>query len=221
MESRLALTIFAAFFAILESPTILMASDCSRPQELDQGKVIETRIESKELASLSTKITSVNSESKADVISFASSPTASTMVLASTSITSSQPTISIAGHVIPIVDVATTTAEPGSHVNRYNKKFLYGHNSVSVFARLSTLLPGSTFSISENDAIKNYSVQKIVTYEKNGEKLQLNGSGNYMRSVSLARSDGVYYDLALMTCAGVSYGNGDASHRLVIFANEI
>ena len=29
------------------------------------------------------------------------------------------------------------------------------------------------------------------------------------------------YDVALFTCHGTSYGNGDASHRLVVFANAV
>ena len=63
----------------------------------------------------------------------------------------------------------------------------------------------------------------MVIFEKNAESelLQLNGFGDYMYAVSLAVFDGVQYDMALMTCYGTSYGNGDASHRLVIFANMI
>ena len=42
-----------------------------------------------------------------------------------------------------------------------------------------------------------------------------------MSAVAGARHGRVQYDLALMTCYGTSYGNGDASHRLVVFANRL
>ena len=82
---------------------------------------------------------------------------------------------------------------------------------------------GSMFSVTYDGVSRNYVVAKTVIYEKNIEtgKLQLNGAGSYMGAVADARNEGVKYDLSLMTCYGVSYGNGDASHRFVIFANEI
>ena len=33
--------------------------------------------------------------------------------------------------------------------------------------------------------------------------------------------NGATYDYILMTCAGTNYGNGDASHRLILMANEV
>ena len=69
----------------------------------------------------------------------------------------------------------------------------------------------------------NYRISNIVIYEKDVEagKLRINGEGSYMYAVANARHDGVQYDLSIMTCYGTSFGNGDASHRLVIFANAI
>ena len=56
-------------------------------------------------------------------------------------------------------------------------------------------------------------------FEKNQEngRLQLDGSGNYMNSVSTAWG----HSIALMTCAGQSLGSGDATHRLVVFADAL
>lgn len=130
--------------------------------------------------------------------------------------------ISIAGRTIPVVDVADTTINAGNHVNKYGNYFYYGHNTSAVFGGIVNLSVGDTFSINYNGVTHNYRVSKTMIFEKNVEKglLQLNGSGNYMKNVSLARSNGVQYSISLMTCYGVSYGNGDASHRFVIFANE-
>ena len=131
--------------------------------------------------------------------------------------------IQIAGRNLEIVDVADTRIDAGSHVNKYGDKFLYGHNSAGVFGGLASLGVGSTFSVNYGGMLTNYRVAKTVIFEKNEAegKLQLNGSGSYMLSVSQARNAGVQYSIALMTCAGTSLGNGRATHRLVIFANVI
>ena len=131
--------------------------------------------------------------------------------------------ISISGKNIPVIDVTSTTVNAQDHVNKYGDRFYYGHNSASVFGGLVNYGVGSTFSINYGGVQHNYRVAKTVIYEKNAElgTLQLNGSGSYMKAVAKARSDNIQYDISLMTCYGTSYANGGASHRLVIFANEI
>ena len=131
--------------------------------------------------------------------------------------------ISIAGRTIEIIDVPDTAVDAGNHVNKYGEKFLYGHNSNIVCGGLKNVGVGGVFVVNYNGNTTNYVVSKVVIYEKNTTtgKLQLNGTGNYMRQVANAKSEGVSYDLSIMTCYGTSYGNGDASHRYVIFANRI
>ena len=131
--------------------------------------------------------------------------------------------IAISGRNIAVVDVDSTVLNAGDHVNKYGPRFYYGHNSGTVFGGLVNYGVGSSFSINYNGVMHNYRVAKVVIFEKNVELglLQLNGSGSYMNSVAAARSEGVQYDVSLMTCYGTSYGNGDASHRYVVFANEI
>lgn len=130
--------------------------------------------------------------------------------------------ISVSGRNIPVIEVSSTALDAGDHVNKFGDRFYYGHNSGNIFGGLVNYGVGTSFSINSNGITHNYRVAKVVVYEKNAElgRLQLNGSGSYMKAVSQARSDGVQYSIALMTCYGTPYGNGGATHRLVLFANE-
>ena len=152
--------------------------------------------------------------------------------LAVTSVVQPQNAIIIAGRTIPIEQSYDTGYVSDSIANRYGDKFIYGHNSAGVFGVLYGAGVGQTFSVFNNGVKKNYIISDIVIYEKNDANglLQLNGSGNYMKSVSNAIKKSVsdngqvslnYYDLALMTCYGTMYGGGRASHRLVVFAREV
>ena len=59
-------------------------------------------------------------------------------------------------------------------------------------------------------------MDKIV-YEKAANGL-LNGSKAVTKAVEFEANG---YDISMMTCYGTMYGNGDASYRLVLFANAI
>lgn len=130
--------------------------------------------------------------------------------------------IDIAGRSLEIVDVSDTAVNSGNHVNKFSSKFLYGHNTANVFGGLYNMSVGNTFSVTDDGVTKNYQVKAIVIYEKvNDYTLRLDGKDIKMNIVAKARYNGTNYDLSLMTCYGTSYGNGDASHRLVLFANAI
>lgn len=208
MGKRLFLLLFSAFIGIIASPEILMASDSFDVQGLDNGRIVET-----------VPIVEEPVEEQNPVVY-----TAPTYVAPAPVYVAPMPNaISVTGKTLEIVDVADTAVDSGNHVNKYGERFLYGHNSAGVFGGLVNLGAGSVFSVTYGGATTNYQVAKIVVFEKNVETgtLQLNGAGSYMRSVADAKSEGVQYGLSLMTCYGTSYGNGDASHRLVIFANAI
>ena len=138
--------------------------------------------------------------------------------------------IEIAGNWINIYETDNTNVDAGNSVrrfvkpeNNYDGRFLYGHNSSNVFGGLKNLSVGSTFTVTLNNVKKTYRIAKTVIFEKNQEtgKLTLNGAGSYMNNVARAKHDGVQYSLSLMTCHGQALGRGDATHRLVLFANEI
>ncbi len=98
---------------------------------------------------------------------------------------------------------------------------VYGHNSWNLLGNLSSLGVGSEFTITEGGAARAYRVANVVLFEKNDGKLQLNGQGSFMKTVAGAKLYGEQYDVAVMTCAGTALGNGDATHRLVVFTNAI
>ena len=96
-------------------------------------------------------------------------------------------------------------------------KFIYGHNTSNLLGSIIYLNPGDVFTITEGGAVKTYQVTDKIVYEK-AENGYLNGSKALTKQVEL-KANG--YDISMMTCYGTMYGNGDASHRLVVFANQI
>lgn len=220
MAKRLFLLIISSFFGIINAPDILMASDSFVPSGISNVGISETVaiVEEPESEETEEKIVEEEYVEPAYVETEYVAPEYVEPVYVAPS-----NSISIAGRTLEIVDVADTTVNSGDHVNKYGDRFLYGHNTVGVFGGLVNLGAGSIFSVTYDGVTRNYVVAKIVIFEKNvgNGKLQLNGEGSYMRSVANAKSDGMQYDLSIMTCYGTSYGNGDASHRWVIFANAI
>lgn len=129
----------------------------------------------------------------------------------------------VAAYVPQTVNYTVTFYSSGIEVNPdyYNiyktGKLIYGHNSGNLLGDLAYRYVGEVITITEGGVIANYQVTDIVTYEKTADGY-LNGDrglmGRIMRSA-------MGHTVALMTCAGTSYGNGDASHRLVVYADAI
>lgn len=214
MLKKIFIILFSAFLGISGNPEILMASDSVAVTGLDDTGVVKTVEVVAETESAEAKAEVIKSETPAQVVVVQPKP-----VVVTPSVPANN--IKIAGKTLRIEDVDSTLVDSGDHVNKYGKKFLYGHNSWAVFRGLYNMVAGNTFTVTYGGVTKTYQVAQVVIFEKNGNRLQINGAGNYMVSVSKARYQGTNYDLSLMTCYGTSYGNGDASHRLVIFANEI
>lgn len=217
MAKRLFLLLFSACIGIIGFPETLMASDGFDLVRVNDSRVSETVVAQKEAEETIVEEDNVRQAEQYKIA------IKDWQIQESPAYVEEPNTIVIAGRKLDIVDVASTAVDSGSHVNKYGDKFLYGHNTAGVFGGIVSLGAGSMFSVTYDGVSRNYVVAKTVIYEKNIEtgKLQLNGAGSYMGAVADARNEGVKYDLSLMTCYGVSYGNGDASHRFVIFANEI
>ena len=210
MKNKFLILLFSSFIGIFANPEILTASDSAAVNGLDNAGIVET-------------VLLPEPEPEPELVY-----TAAPNYVVSAPVYAAPPVyvvpvnnIQIAGRTLEIVDVASTTVNAGNHVNKYGDKFLYGHNSANVFAGLYNMGSGSVFTVSYGGMTRNYQVAQAVVFEKNDGMLQLEGEGNYMFGVSQARFAGMSYDLSLMTCYGTSYGNGDASHRLVLFASAI
>ena len=195
MANRLFLLIIAGLIGVVCNPVALTATDNYAATGLDDSNIVET--------------VPLPEPVKAPAAGYTYIPPANN--------------IQYAGRVIQIVDVGDTSVDAGGHVNKYGSRFLYGHNSWSVFGALPGLGAGSTFAVSYAGATTTYQVARTVVFEKNPENglLQIDKFGDYMYSVASGIYDGVQYDMALMTCYGESYGNGDASHRFGVFANAV
>ena len=200
MARRLFLFLSACLIGVICNPYILTAADHFSVIGLDNTNIVETIPPKKEPAP---------------------EPVFAPPIVSAPIIPSNN--IKIAGRILPIIDVSDTAIDSGDHVNKYGGQFYYGHNNGMVFGGLASLGIGSGFSITYNGVTTNYQVANITTFEKNPStgQLQLNGAGDLMYPVAQAQNNGIQYSIAIMTCAGNLYGNGDASHRLVIFANAV
>ena len=96
-------------------------------------------------------------------------------------------------------------------------KLVYGHNTGTLLGSLHSLGVGQTFTVTEGGAVTTYRVSDRVLYEKTADGYLNHNKGLMGSIMRTAMGHGV----ALMTCAGTSYGNGDASHRLVIYGDAV
>jgi hypothetical protein len=155
--------------------------------------------------------------------------------------------IEISGRTICIFATSNLTAETGSKVALYTptgtlaggSAFLFGHNSANVFAGLGQV---SSFKIHFGGATKTYQIiRKSVycDYSNANDWLAKKGSNirhendkyncaNFptdpilnMNQVLNPKSVLGVEGISLMTCAGASIGNGDATHRLIAYAVEV
>ena len=94
---------------------------------------------------------------------------------------------------------------------------IYGHNSAGLLGSLFYRYPGETITVTEGGVTSNYVVSAVATYAKTPDG-RLEGDPGLMSSIA---NTAMGHDLALFTCAGTNYGNGDASHRLVVYADRI
>lgn len=127
--------------------------------------------------------------------------------------------ISINGRTINIINGCINSSNqletPTSGAAVYNTRFIYGHNSSDTFGFLKNLSVGTEFSVTLNGTTKRYKITKKDTLTREAF------SNSSTRRQVYTASFGGSFDLSIMTCAGTNYGNGDASHRLIIQASRV
>ena len=78
---------------------------------------------------------------------------------------------------------------------------------------IRNLSTGSTFTINLDGTDYHYRIAKIETVA-NDDFLASN-----MKKVASGKDyNGTQYDVTLMTCAGTPYGDGNATHRTIVYA---
>ncbi len=208
MGKRLFLLIICSLLGMINAPSILTASDTAPVAGLSNVGVVET-------------IPLPEPEPEPVIATVAAPRSQTTYVAPATQSVEVAPanSISVAGRVIPIVDVADTAVDAGDHVNKYGTKFLYGHNTSAVFGNLPSVGVGNVFTVAYGGTTRNYQVQEVQIYEKTSPT-QLSVDGRDYRMSFIANGKG-RYDMVLMTCYGTMLGGGDATHRYVVFANVV
>ena len=213
MAKRLFLLLFSALIGIINAPEILMASDEFDLSGLSNAGIVET-------------------------VPVVEEPVVDTSVPEETAIESSAANVAeSAGQEVYYAQVVVpqkvnytvsfyinnkreymNTAYNLSYDGLYKfKKMIYGHNSWNLLGNLANRYVGEVFTVTEGGAVRDYQVMAIQVYQKTADGNLENDPGlmNNIATTALG------YDLALFTCYGTSYGNGDASHRLVVFANAV
>ena len=128
--------------------------------------------------------------------------------------------ITLSGRNIEIFKSSDTNINAGSRVGLYGNGFLYGHRS-TVFGSLGSI---QTFSITLDGITKNYTGINRITLPKTCQTSTDECAEKYMGALTSNQSyRGQKYDLVLMTCAGTTDPNNpaDATHRLIVFANQL
>lgn len=180
-------------------------------------KIAKAEVPEKSTTTLSQSYQSATRQARAVKSTMRSATATATSITtaSATTQTGASSYIAINGQTSPIFISSSTSTNAGKSVGLYNGKFLYGHRHSSVFGKLASLGAGSTFTVTLNGQTSSYRVAGKVTLDK--ETTQ-----KYMYSLAVLGSyQGVSYDYVLMTCAGESLGNGDATHREIVFANKI
>lgn len=242
---RLIIIFLSSFIGITTVPDILVSADAAPISDVKFAEVkasvtTETPVKTTVATTpVATKTTTTQTKPTTQATKPAAQTQTQTAPATQTPATPATPAIKpnqivIGGRTISMTIVKDTRADAGNHVNMYCgsnaacNKFIYGHNSAAVFGNLKNLRVGvDTFTVTLNGVTSTYRIvnKVIYDYELGGNgALRLNGdtSINYMNRTAKAKdNNNVQYDLALMTCHGQSLGSGNASQRLVLFANKI
>ncbi len=196
MFKKTLILILSSFVGIVASPNFLSASSDIQVTEINNSGIVKT------------------------VIPEPVQPAAQTVRTAKTAKIPAN-RITIGGRTIAVEQSSDTRIDAGSVVKFYNNRFLYGHNSRNVFGFLNKNMKGMTFSLTYNGVTTNYKIMDAKIYKKASQTSLYDEEADKTYGMTYISKGMNKYSLTLMTCSGTSYGNGDASHRLVLYANAI
>ena len=186
------LILISSLISITMSPSILAATDRVSLTGLDDSDVVETVEKVEEAQPVIAKAPEAGAE-----------PAAAKVVAQIKSYT-----VNIFSDTI-VMDCGGSICKTG--------KLVYAHNSANLLGNLSGIAIGEIFNVTENGVTTSYRVADKVTYAKTSDGYLENDP--YL--MGKIKNTAMGHNMALMTCAGVSYGNGDASHRLVVYADAV
>lgn len=206
MAKRLFLLLFSAFIGIIGGPEVLMASDSYELTGISNAGVVET-------IPVEEPAVEVAEESAAPA-----PITTTTYVAPAPVYVAPQIANYTVSFYINSVDEYTNTVNSLRYDGIYKfRKMIYGHNTGNLLGNLTSRYVGENFTITEGGVTKQYVVSDIQIYRKT-EDGYLENNRKLMSNIA---NTAMGHDIALFTCYGTSYGNGDASHRLVVFANAV
>ena len=212
MARRLFLLLFSAFIGIFGNPEILMASDSFTLAGLNNAGITET-VPIVEEAPMVEEVPVVEKAAAEVASSGATVAPAPAPVYVAPQMANY--TVSF---YINSVSEYTETHRNLSYSGIYKfRKMIYGHNTGNLLGSLTSRYIGENFTITEGGVTKQYVVSDIQVYRKT-EDGYLENNRKLMSNIA---NTAMGHDIALFTCYGTSYGNGDASHRLVVFANAV
>ena len=204
MAKRLFLLLIISLIGVISTPKFLAASDSAKVTNLNTDKVVETVIppEPEPEPEPEPAYASYVKPATLYAVSYEEPKPAVQNYTVTTYI----------GSVNEYVNTASNLSY--SSIYKYNK-MIYGHNTGNLLGSLAYRYIGETITITEGGVARSYEVAAIRTYAKTSDG-NLEGDPHLMAKIA---NTALGYDVALLTCSGTSYGNGDASHRLVVFAN--
>lgn len=211
MAKRLFLLLFAGFLGIINSPVILSAAEEVPLTDLNPAKIVETVPLPEPEPEVAVKDEVAVAYNYALEDESGSDYQEEVMEVAEASPLVNYNVTYYVGSKQEYQDLALNLSY--SHIYKF-RNMIYGHNTWGLLGNLVYRYVGEEFTITEGGVTRMYRVADKQVYNKldNGK---LEGiSMNYI-------SNGGGHSVALLTCHGVSYGNGDASQRLVVYADEI
>ena len=196
MAKRLFLLLFVCFMGMISSPQFLMADDFIRVSRVNDDLATQTEIILPEPDVVpEVEVEPMWNEASYDYEKVYYQPNYNVTIV----------TDEIVDGDLSYYDIYRTD------------KFIYAHNTANLLGSIIYMYEGMYFSITENGVATTYQVITTAIYEK-AENGYLNGDKELTKDVEYEASG---YSISMMTCYGTMLGNGDATHRFVVFADAV